>query len=76
MAEGVAGPLQGKTFKLCLANFTNAKWDTVDKIHRYGVPFTEATLEQKKAAAEHYIEWHCAQLLGSPQSQGAVAASA
>ena len=65
MAEGVAGPLQGKSFKLELANFTDAKWDTVDKIHRYGVPLTEATLEQKKAAAEHYIEWHCAQLLRS-----------
>ena len=76
MANFVAGPLEGKSFKLELANFTNAKWDTVDKIHMYGVPLTGATLEQKKAAAEHYIEWHCAQLLGSPQSQGAVAACA
>ncbi len=46
-----------------MANFTEAKWNTVNEIHGYGVPFSEATAEQKKDAACHYIEWYCAQLL-------------
>ena len=62
-ARAVDGPLKGQTWKVSISRFTKAKWDAVDEVHQYGVSHFDATPEQLKQAAWHYIEEHVKKLL-------------
>ena len=63
IATGLSGPLKGKSFKCSFTTFTEAKWNAVDAIHSYGIPYRDTFRHHIRQAAFHYVENHCVQLL-------------
>lgn len=53
-----------KHVKSYVSMLTPEKWVTVDKIHRYGFAFEDASPEQLKQATFHYLENHMVQQVG------------